>query len=179
MNLIFFLMIGVIFSLVLGEFGQIPFGSPNSVSVMDVLVSLTVGFLLIWKIGIKKQLFTPMAQRLFVGWCLVALLSLVLSGVWGGILFWVRLVIYSSLIWVGYELIISRVVSLKRMVDLIIAAGLSLMITGIVQLIWWPISKKLDQCQSPVTAKVTNIFCAYVPPIETNTRFLPYSKLVP
>src|SRR3989344_3504700 len=114
MNLIWFLTIGLIFSLVLGEFGQFPFASSVfSISLTDILLLITFFFLLIWQVGIKKEIKIFSHFKFLLLFWLVAFLSLVLSNNFSGVFYLVRFILYSLSFYLGIILATKKNISLK------------------------------------------------------------------
>lgn len=138
MNLVWFLTIATLISLVLGEFGQLPFGSPTSVSVSDLLLTVTLIFLMIWKIGIKKQVNVNLPIKLLALFWVAGLLSLVISGNFLGGLYLIRFVVYSLSFWLGKELIDSKVTNKDKIIKLFVYISLTLSIIGFLQLLIYP-----------------------------------------
>ena len=115
MNLVWFISVGAIMANVLGELGKFPFGGNNSIGVIDVLVSLTVGFLVVWQVGIQKKIVLQREFKILIGFWVISLISLILSGrIYGG-LYLVRFMLYSSLFWVGFNLIKSKVITVDNL----------------------------------------------------------------
>lgn len=139
MNLVYFLSIGLIIATTFGEFGKYPFGSTNpSVGITDILATLTILFLLIWRIGIKKSLFLPLGYKLlliFFGW---SILGLVISGQFSGGLYLIRFIIYSSLFLVGYFLIKEDKNNLDKIFLKIVLSGIIVSLLGFIQLVILP-----------------------------------------
>jgi len=138
MNLVWFISVGAIMANVLGELGKFPFGGNNSIGVIDVLVSLTVGFLVVWQVGIQKKIVLPREFKILIGFWVISLISLILSGrIYGG-LYLVRFMLYSSLFWVGFNLIKSKVITVDNLFSKIILSGVILSILGFIQLLVFP-----------------------------------------
>lgn len=106
MNLVWFLTVGTIFSVILGEFGQYPFGvTSSSISLTDLLLVVALFFLLVWNVGIKKDVkFLGAAKLLSIFWG-VGFLSLIFSGDLSGGLYLIRFILYSSSLLLGYKLV--------------------------------------------------------------------------
>src|SRR3989344_2392489 len=97
MNLILFTFIAAFFTLSLGEFGQFPFGNTDfSVSVFDILLTLSLSALLVWNIAIKKNLKMPRNFPYLIIFWAIAILSLFFSLDLSGWLYLIRFVIYAS-----------------------------------------------------------------------------------
>ena len=138
MNLVWFISVGAIMANVLGELGKFPFGGNNSIGVIDVLVSLTVGFLVVWQVGIQKKIVLQREFKILIGFWVISLISLILSGrIYGG-LYLVRFMLYSSLFWVGFNLIKSKVITVDNLFSKIILSGVILSILGFIQLLVFP-----------------------------------------
>lgn len=144
MKLVYFLLVGTIYSLTLGEFGRFPFGGGSvSLTIYDILLGLAVGFLLIWQIAIKKNLEEFKSLRILLPFIAVALISLFASGDLKGGLYLARFSIYASSFWVGYSLIKFGVTSAKSIQALFINCGFILSILGLVQFVLLPDLKNL------------------------------------
>lgn len=144
LNLVYFLVVGTIYSLILGEFGRFPFGGGAvSLTVYDLLLSLTVGFLLIWQIAIKKSYTSFKSLHLLTPFLSVALVSLIASGDLKGGLYLIRYLIYASSFWIGYCLVNSLQTSSRAIERLFINCGLILAILGLIQLVFFPDLKNL------------------------------------
>ncbi len=139
MQLIKFLTIGTIFSLVLGEFGHYPFGDTTfAVRLTDVLLAVTLGFLAIWQIGITRKILYPKVLYFLIFFWFVGLLSLIFSGNYHGIFYLLRFILYSLTSWLGYSLIKTKTISLSNLLWMIIYSGLILSLLGFLQLIFFP-----------------------------------------
>lgn len=139
MNLVYFLTIGTLLSVILGEFGHYPFGASGvAVSLTDIFLTLTLIIFLIWKIGIKKELIEVKKFKwLFLFW-LTGFISVIVSGIFGGGLYLLRYLIYSSSLILGFYLIKSKVASVSRIIDVSLIVGLFLSGIGFLQLIFYP-----------------------------------------
>lgn len=137
MNLIWFLTIGLVISILTGELTRFSIG-PLAVRLSDFMAALVAVFVLVWQIGIQKKLIFPKSLKWLGLFCLIGLGSLVWSGELGGWLFLARFVIYSSILWIGFLLIKSRVIALEKLYLLLGLGGVVIAITGFVQLIIWP-----------------------------------------
>lgn len=138
MNLVWFITIGTIFSIVLGEFGQYPFGvTSSSVSLTDILLSLALFFLFVWKVSIKKEVrFLKVLIPLGIFW-LVGLVSLILSGELSGGLYLIRFMLYSTSLLLGYELIKSGI-KIGSLIRVILYSLVTLLSLGFLQLLFFP-----------------------------------------
>lgn len=139
MNLILFLFIAAFFTLSLGEFGQFPFGNTDfSVSIFDILLTLSLSFLLVWNIAIKKNLeMPPNLPFLLIFWA-IAILSLFFSLDVSGWLYLVRFIIYSSTFYLAFHLARSKILSLDEFLTLIRITSMTLAVLGFAQLIIYP-----------------------------------------
>lgn len=139
MYLTLFLYIAAFFSLALGEFGQFPFGQTSfSVSVTDILLTLNLTVLLIWNIGVKKNLKVPKNFFWLAGFWLIAFLSLVISFNFTGWLYWFRFIIYSASFYVANDLMKSGILSKDEFFRLVKFTVLITAVLGIGQLIIFP-----------------------------------------
>lgn len=139
MNIVLFLFIAAFFSLTLGEFGQYPFGQANfSISIMDILLTLSLSFLLIWNIGIKKNLKLPPNFIFLILFWTVAILSLFFSLDLSGWLYLLRFIIYSSTLYITFNLVRARILSLNEFLTLLKITCLTLGTAGLLQLIFYP-----------------------------------------
>lgn len=139
MNLILFLFIAAFFSLTLGEFGQFPFASTGfSFSVTDLLLSLSLIALLIWNIAIKKNLILPRNFIFLMLFWAIGIFSLFLSLDLSGWFYLLRFLIYSSVFYLTYSLVNSRILGLGEYLSLIKITSVILAIIGLIQLIVFP-----------------------------------------
>lgn len=139
MHLVKFLTIGVIFSIVLGEFGHYPFGESNfAARLTDILLGLTLGFLAIWQIGIKKEVLIPKGFFLIVLFWLVGLLSLIFAENFNGFFYLLRFILYSLSFWLGYSLIKTKIIKLNELIKYLVAIGIVLALLGFIQLLIYP-----------------------------------------
>lgn len=139
MYLVFFLTIITVLSIIFGEFSHYPFGaSGTAVSVTDLLLGITLIFLLIWKVGIKKDLKIPkIGLGLLIFWG-VALISLLISGNLSGGLYLIRFIVYSSSFFLGFFLINSKVSNPYTLFKVITISGFVLTVLGFLQLFFVP-----------------------------------------
>ncbi|MBI2022268.1 O-antigen ligase family protein [Candidatus Daviesbacteria bacterium] len=139
MNLVWFLTVATVFSLTLGEFGQYPFGNTTfSLSITDIFLALSLIFLLIWQVGIKREIKLSLPFKfltLFWGW---GLLTLLLSQNIEGIFYLFRFVMYSSVFYLGYLLIQSKRVTIEKLLKYILISAVILALMGFLQLIFFP-----------------------------------------
>ncbi len=138
MHLVWFFTIGIFLFLTLGEFGQIPFGSPVSVGLIDIGVAATLGLLLVWQVGITRKIVWQKWMGWLVGWWAISLLSIIFSGQWIGVLHWLRMVAYTCLVWLGMSLISTQVIKFETLIKWIVRIGMILLIAGVGQLIFLP-----------------------------------------
>ena len=139
MNLIFFLLVGTIFAIVLGEMGKYPFGAVgNAVNILDVLTTLTGVVFLIWKIGIKKNIDFPKVYFLLIGFCFVGLVSLFVNNNFSGGFYLVRFFFYSLFFWIGFSLSKENTALAQILQKLILVCGLVVAVSGFLQLIFFP-----------------------------------------
>lgn len=139
MNLIFFLFIAAFFTISLGEFGQFPFGNTDfSVSTLDILLTLSLSVLLVWNIGIKKNLKVPQNFVFLTFFWAIGIISLFFSLDLGGWLYLVRFIIYSSCFYLSFHLIKSGILNPKEFFNLLKITGAVLAILGFGQLIVYP-----------------------------------------
>lgn len=144
MNFVWFLTIATTLSLILGEFGQYPFGKTPSISLTDILLIITLIFLLIWQVGIKKKFAIPNIFGLLMLFWIVGFISLILSQNFNGGLYLLRFILYSSSFWLGYLLVKEKVVKKTHIHKLIILVGIFLSFLGFFQLIIFPDLKTLE-----------------------------------
>ena len=139
MNLILFLFIAAFFTLSLGEFGQFPFGNTDfSVSVFDILLTLSLSALLVWNIAIKKNLKMPRNFPYLIIFWAIAILSLFFSLDLSGWLYLLRFIIYSTTFYLAFHLVKSKILSLNEFLTLIKITSITLAVLGFVQLIFYP-----------------------------------------
>lgn len=139
MNLIWFLTIGLIFSLVLGEFGQFPFASSVfSISFTDILLLITFFFLLIWQVGIKKEIKLFNHFKFLLLFWLIAFLSLVFSNNFSGIFYLIRFILYSFSFYSGFILATKQNISLVNISPTFIFSITLFASLGFLQLLFYP-----------------------------------------
>lgn len=139
MYLVLFLYIAAFFTLTLGEFGQFPFGKTDfSVSATDILLTLALTVSLIWNIGIRKNLAIPKNFKYLMVFWAVALTSLLFSLDLSGWFYLLRFVIYSSVFYLTFHLVKSRILGLNEFLKLIKITFVSLASIGLLQLIIFP-----------------------------------------
>lgn len=139
MNLVLFLYIAAFFSIALGEFGQFPFGRTDfSVSATDILLTMCLTALLIWNIGIRKNLVIPKNFIYLILFWAIALISLLFSLDLSGWFYLVRFIIYSSTFYLTFHLVKARLLGLQEFLTLIKIGVMTLAIFGVFQLIIFP-----------------------------------------
>lgn len=139
MNIVLFLFIAAFFSLTLGEFGQFPFGQTSfSVSIMDILLTLSLSFLLIWNIAIKRNLKLPPNFIFIIVFWAIAILSLFFSLDLSGWLYLLRFIIYASTLYLTFHLVRARILSAGEFLTLLKITCLVLGVAGLLQLIFYP-----------------------------------------
>lgn len=139
MNLVLFLTIGTILTIVLGEFGKFPFGSVgNSVHILDIMTVVTVVFFLIWKVAIKQDLSFFGIQKWLLIFTLIGLLSLLLNQNFAGAMYLVRFSLYSLFFCIAYTLVSMDKKWKDYLENTIITVGCIGIITGFIQLIFYP-----------------------------------------
>ncbi len=139
MNLVFFLTVISIVSIVAGEFGKFPFGSVgNSFSILDFFVAITAIFFLIWKFAITKKIDLPKIYLLIVGFIGICIGSLIWNSNFSGILYLIRLSLYSLFFWIGFSLMKWSPEKAEKVKKIIIGVGTVSAFLGILQLILFP-----------------------------------------
>lgn len=139
MNLVRFLLIGCFMAIALGEFGKFPFGNVgNSLSLLDIVIGLTGGFFLIWKIAVKRQLDYPRIYYGLVGFILIGLAALLINQNFSGLLYLIRFIFYSLIFWVSFSLAKDDPAKTERLQLLAFSFGLIVAVIGFAQLIFFP-----------------------------------------
>lgn len=139
MNLVFFLTIGALVSIILGEFGQFPFGTISaSVSLLDIFTTLSLMFVLIWQIAIKKDFSLPLIYKFLVAFYLVATISLFFSQNISGGLYLIRFMLLSSGLLIGFYICRSKVVTLEKLLSVILTIGMGYVLIGGIQFALFP-----------------------------------------
>lgn len=138
MYLVLFFYIAAFFSLSLGEFGQFPFGSSFSFSITDILLSFNFATLLIWNIGIKKNLKVPSDLIYLIIFWSFLILSLFFSLNLSGWLYLVRFIVYSSTFYITYSLVKSGILNLQEILSLLKITTVALAVIGLLQLLFFP-----------------------------------------
>lgn len=160
MNLVKFLSIAAILSLVFGELGKFPFGlSSQAVGITDVFVALNSILFLIWKIGIEKELYIPRLAHVLACFWVVGFLSLIMSGDLSGILYLVRFVFYSFNFLIFYTLIREKLLGLADFYVLVSILTICLVMLGFLQLIFFPnLGFLTDYGYDPHIGRLTSVF---------------------
>lgn len=138
MHLNLFLYIAAFFSLSLGEFGQFPFASELSISLTDILLGINVTTMLIWNIGIKKNLKLPSGFKFLIIFWGFLFLSLLLSLNLSGWLYLLRFIIYSSAFYITYNLFKSGILNIKEFLSLLKITSAAVAVIGLLQLVFFP-----------------------------------------
>lgn len=139
MNLILFLYIASFFSLALGEFGQFPFASTGfSISATDILLSLNLTAILVWNIGIKKNLKLPPNFIFIILFWAIGIFSLFISLDLSGWFYLLRFAIYSSAAYLTYHLVKTKILGTGEFITLLKIISLTLAILGFFQLLFFP-----------------------------------------
>ncbi len=138
MYLILFFYIAAFFSLSLGEFGQFPFGSSFSISITDILLSFNFAALLVWNIGIQKNLKLPSGFIFLIIFWALLILSLFFSLNLSGWLYLIRFIIYSSTLYITYSLVKSKILNLQEIFSLLKIVTVALAVIGLLQLLFFP-----------------------------------------
>ncbi len=139
MKLVFFLTIATIFSITLGEFGRFPFGgSSSSISLMDILLTVTLVFLVIWQIGIKKKIQINKSFGLLIVFWITGFISLIFSGNFSGVDYLIRFIVYSSAFYLGSSLVGEDVKNYDVLFESVIWLGVILSVLGLIQLVVYP-----------------------------------------
>lgn len=139
MFLVLFLYIAAFFSLILGEFGQFPFGKSDfSIALIDILLFLNLCAILVWNVGIKRNLKLPRNFPFLIFFWTIGILSLLFSLDLSGWFYLLRFVIYSSLFYVTYHLVKARILGLGEFLTLVKYISLTLAVIGLIQIIIFP-----------------------------------------
>lgn len=139
MYLTLFLFIAAFFSLSLGEFGQFPFGRTTfSVSATDILLILNLAVVLIWNIGIKKNLEIPKNFFLLALFWAIAFFSLLINFNFSGWLYLIRFIIYSSTFYLSFHLVKSGILGKDEFFKLLKLTCLIILTLGLGQFIIFP-----------------------------------------
>lgn len=138
MNLVWFLTIGTVLSVILGELGRYPFGSPGAVGITDLILSASLDFLLIWQLGIKRKVVPFPGWKLALGFILTGVISLLLSKDLSGAAYLVRFTVYSLVLWLSFSLCLSKTSSFEGIKKLLILVSVILAFHGFLQLLIFP-----------------------------------------
>lgn len=139
MNLVFFLVTAAILVISTGEFGKYPFGSAgNAISLLDLLVGACGTVFLIWKAGIKKQIDFPGIFWILIVFLAVGVMSLIVNSNFSGLLYLVRLVFYSLLFWIGFDLVKNKSARSEVLQHVMLLTGIIMVASGVAQLILFP-----------------------------------------
>jgi len=102
------------------------------------MIGVTLFFLIIWKFGIKGEFFLPKAVWFLAIFWFVCLFSLIFSGNLKGGLYFLRFFLYSLSFYLGYSLILSKIVGFEKITKKILLLVISLAGLGFLQLIFFP-----------------------------------------
>lgn len=139
MYLSLFLFIAAFLSLSLGEFGQYPFGQTGfSLSATDVLVFLNLAVMLIWNIGIKKNLALPKNFFWLAGFWAIGIFSLLVNFNFSGWLYLFRFIVYSGAFYLAFHLVKSKILDWGEFLTLVKLVSVIVAVLGLVQLIIYP-----------------------------------------
>lgn len=146
MNLVKFLFIGTVLSVLLGELGRLPFGgSSASITLTDGLLSLTLVFFSIWIVSTKQKILIPTFFKWLTYFWGVAILSLIwsltqlpITEVLKGGLYLLRFVLYSSTVLIVFNLIQQKIIDKDSLIKLLVAIGTTLSLLGFVQVLIYP-----------------------------------------
>lgn len=139
MNLVFFLTVGSIIMIVLGEFGKFPFGTVgNNFSLLDIVTAATSAIFLVWQIAIKKDLSFLNIQKWLLGFIGIGLLSLVLNHNFSGSMYLVRFGLYSMFFCIAFSLVKAEKKWQYFIENALIVAGLLAAMGGFLQLWFYP-----------------------------------------
>ncbi len=146
MNLVKFIYIGTIISIILGVFGRFPFGvSSTAISLTDILAASDILIYFTWVIITKSKIVFPKTLKIWGVFLIVCSISLILSltrlqlpEILPGFLYLLRFVLYSLLVLVSFNLIYSQTLKLADLVKATIFTGVSFAIFGIIQFFIYP-----------------------------------------
>ncbi len=145
MNLIKFLLIGALISIIFGELGKYPFGSSVGISLLDIFVSLTDIFFIIWVIVTKYRINIPILFKWIIGFWVIGLISLIFSltlfpplAVLGGSAYLIRFIIYSSIFLISFNLKKDGLLNIEKLFNLLRNIGFIFIFLGFLQLIFFP-----------------------------------------
>lgn len=138
-NLVFFLLIFCVITLVFGELGKYPFGSSSvAVGILDIGVFLSTLIAVIWKFGIKKDYMLPKGFWILIGFWAIGLLSLIVSGIFWGGFYLIRFVLYSFIFYLGFIVAKEKNESLNTFLKLTVMVGVAHSVLGFWQLVFFP-----------------------------------------
>jgi O-antigen ligase len=139
-----YLLYGALASVALGQLGRIPPLQGGAPLIADVLLAAFFVMWLVWSIWKKVPLSLRPAHIAWYGFLLVALVALIFSPYQLGrgdfitaLLYWVRLLIYSSLLWIVPSLA-TQPLMIRRGYSIIMWTGLAMLFLGVLQLIFVP-----------------------------------------
>jgi len=139
MYLVWYLTVGGILSIVLGEFGQYPFGSIFSISLTDLIVAVVMMLLFIWQVQTKTvPKVLPKFMWYFLVFWIICFISLLASFNFSGIAYLGRFLVYSSVVYLGYSLVQAKVTNMIRIAKVIFVSGIILSVLGFIQLYLYP-----------------------------------------
>lgn len=140
MYLVWFLTVGAILSIVLGEFGQYPFGSTTlSISLTDLIVGIVMMLLLIWQVQTKTvPKSVPKFMWFFLVFWMICFISLAASLNFSGFAYLGRFLVYSSVVYLGYSLVQAKVSNILSIAKAIFVSGIILSLLGFIQLYFYP-----------------------------------------
>lgn len=145
MNLVWFLTIIAMIAGVMGEFGQFPFGSTTSVSLLDLVSLGCVMMLLIWQVGIKRQIYFSKYFWWLVGFEMCGLIGSLVIQEWSGLLYLLRFGVYVMWAWVGYSLGKSKFTLMSDWYKLIGLFGIGALLGGLGQMVVSPDMQRLSE----------------------------------
>lgn len=145
MNLVKFLLIGALISVLFGELGKYPFGSPMAISILDILTTLIIIFFIIWKVITKTKILIPQNFKWMMLFWIISFLSLIFSlrlftllNILLDSAYLFKLIIYSSISLVTFNLISEKKITLASLYKLLRIIGVVFSILGLFQLIFFP-----------------------------------------
>lgn len=138
MNLVWFLTIGTIISIILGEFGQYPFGSSFSINLTDIFLAITLSVLAIWQIGIKKQFKLEKSFYYIILFWVWGGLSLIFANNLSGGFYLIRYILYSIAFYLGVRLVKDGGIKFERFAKIIVILGMGISTLGFLQLYFLP-----------------------------------------
>ncbi|RJQ25095.1 O-antigen ligase family protein [Candidatus Parcubacteria bacterium] len=146
MYLVKFLLIAVLLSFIFGEFAHFPFGSSaGAVYLSDILLVFAIIFFIIWNTIAKTRIIIPKVFYPMLIFWIVAGISLLLSftffpweEVVKGGLYLVRLIAYSTIFVIIFNLKKKQIISKEGVINTLIAIGIFLSCLGFIQLFLFP-----------------------------------------